>query len=72
MQIFRFRPKTPFLNKFTPENQNYYAEFNGDVQFFFSCLEKLFLGIFGPKNQNCQFELKFGSYTDLNTQNSMM
>ena len=42
VRSFRFRPETPFLNKF------------------------------GPKNQNCQFELKFGNYTNSNMQNSMM
>ena len=31
-----------------------------------------FLDKFGPKNQNCQSELKFGTYTDLNMQNSMV
>ena len=31
-----------------------------------------FLGKFGPKNQNCQFKLKFGTKTNLNMQNSMM
>ena len=30
------------------------------------------LGKFGPKYQNCQFELKFGTYTNLNMQKSMM
>ena len=34
--------------------------------------EILFLDKFGPKNQNCQSELKFGTYTDLNMQNSMV
>ena len=36
-----------------------YAEFNDDVHFFSFWLEILFLGKFGPKNQNCQLELKF-------------
>ena len=30
-----------------------------------------FLGKFGPKNQNCQFILKFGTWTNSNIQNSM-
>ena len=34
-------------------------------------LEILFLGKFGPKNQNCQFMLKFGTWTNLNMQNSV-
>ena len=29
-----------------------------------------FLGKFGPKNQNCQFELEFSTYANLNMQNS--
>ena len=32
-------------------------------------LEIPFLGKFGPKNQNCQFKLKFGTKTNLNMQN---
>ena len=31
-----------------------------------------FLDKFGPKNQNCLFKLKFGTYTNSNTQNSMV
>ena len=31
-----------------------------------------FLGKFGPKNQNYQFKLKFGTYTNSNMQNSMV
>ena len=31
-----------------------------------------FLGKLGPKNQNCQFKLKFGTYTNSNMQNSMV
>ena len=42
------------------------------VLFFFSRPEKPFLGKSGQKNQNCQFKLKFGTKTNLNTQNSMM
>ena len=34
-------------------------------------LEIPFLGKFGPKNQNCQFILKFGTQTNSNMQNSM-
>ena len=30
-----------------------------------------YLGKFGPKNQNYQFKLKFGTKTNLNKQNSM-
>ena len=35
-------------------------------------LEMLFLSKFGPKNQNCHFQLKFGTKTNLNIQNSMV
>ena len=31
-----------------------------------------FLGKFGPKSQNYQFMLKFGTYTNSNMQNSMV
>ena len=34
--------------------------------------EKPFLGKSVQKNQNCQFELKFGTKTNLNMWNSMM
>ena len=30
------------------------------------------LGKFGPKNQNCKFKLKFGTYTNSNMQSSLM
>ena len=31
-----------------------------------------FLGKFGPKNQNCQFKLKFGTQANPNMQNKMV
>ena len=34
-------------------------------------MEIPFLGKFGPKNQNYQFKLKFGTYTNSNMQNSL-
>ena len=34
--------------------------------------ETPFLGKFGPKNQNCQFNLKFGTWTNSNMENSMV
>ena len=49
-----------------------YTEFNGDVHFFCFKPETAFLGKFGSKNQNGQFELKFGAYTNSNMQNSMV
>ena len=48
-----------------------YAEFNGAVHFFSFRPETPFLGKFGPKNQNCQFNVKFGTLTNSNMQNSM-
>ena len=35
-------------------------------------MEIPFLGKFGPKNQNCHFKVKFGTYTNSNMQNSMV
>ena len=34
--------------------------------------EKHFFGKFGPKNEICQFKLKFGTKTNLNMHNSML
>ena len=45
---------------------------NGDVQFSYFRLKRSFLGKFGPKNQNCQFKLKFGTLTNSNKQKSMV
>ena len=39
---------------------------------FYFWVEILFLGKFGPKNQNSRFKLKFGSYSNSNMQNSMV
>ena len=39
--------------------------------FFHFWLELPLLGKLGPKNQNCQFKLKFGTYTNSNKQNSV-
>ena len=47
------------------------AEFNSDAQFVCFRLEIPFLGKFGPKSQNCQFQMKFDTYTNLNMQNLM-
>ena len=49
-----------------------YAELIGAVPFFCFRSEKPFLGKFGPRNQNFQFRLNFGTQTNLNMQNSMM
>ena len=46
---------------------------NSMVVFTFSALiRKTFFGKTSPKNQNCQFKLKFGSKTKSNIQNSMI
>ena len=47
------------------------AEFSSYVHFFRFRPQIPFLGKFGPKNQNCQFILKFGTWTNSNLQNSM-
>ena len=49
-----------------------YAEFNDAVNFFCFSVEILFLGKFGPKNQNYQFKQKFGTYTNSNMHNSVV
>ena len=46
---------------------------NSMVLFTFSVFDrKHFLDKFDPKNQNCQFKLKFGTQTNSNMQNSMV
>ena len=49
-----------------------YAEFNGDVHFFFFLPKIFFLYKFGPKNQNFPFKLKLGSKTNSYMENSMV
>ena len=49
-----------------------YPEFNGGVRFLCFWPEISFLSKFGPKIQNCQFKLKFGTETNSNKQNSMV
>ena len=43
-----------------------YAEFSGYVHFFQFPPQIPFLGKLGQKNQNCQFILKFGTWTNSN------
>ena len=43
------------------ENYCKNTEFNGGVHFFCFRSEVHFLTKLGPKNQNCQFKLKFGT-----------
>ena len=45
----------------------FYAELNGDFLTGITLFGKL-----GPKNQNCQFKLKFGTFTNSNMQNSIV
>ena len=40
------------------------TKLNSDVHFSCFTLEIPLLGKFGPKNQNCQFRLKFGIYNN--------
>ena len=42
------------------------------VRFFYFRPEVPFWGKYGLKNQNCEFKLKFGTWTNWNMQNSMM
>ena len=47
------------------------AEFSSYVHFFRFRPQIPFSGKFGPKNQNCQFILKFDTWTNSNLQNAM-
>ena len=47
------------------------AEFTGYVHFFQFRQQIPSLGKFGPINQNCQFILKFSTWTNSNLQNSV-
>ena len=49
-----------------------YAECSGDADFFHFLPETSCLGKFGPKIQNCQFRLKFGTKANSHIQNSMV
>ena len=82
MQIFSFRPETPFLDKSSPKYQNYESKLkfgtqtnshmqNSIMMFTFSVFDQKYP--FGVNLvQNCQFALKFGTYTNMNMQNSMV
>ena len=48
------------------------AEFNGNIYFSFFTTQIPLLDKFGPKNQNYQFKLKFGTSANSNMQNSVM
>ena len=86
MWFFRFRPEIPFLCKFGKKKKKIQiVSLNWNlvpsliricrVQWrgsFFSVSDRKHpLGKLGPKNQSCQFKLKFGTYTNSNTHNSM-
>ena len=49
-----------------------YAEFNGGVHFLCFKRETPFSGKFAPKTQNCQFKVKFGTYTNSNMLNTVV
>ena len=51
--------------------QSEYAEFSSYAQFFRFRPQIPFLGKFGPKYQNCQSFLKFGTWANSNMQCSM-
>ena len=48
-----------------------HVEFSGYAHFFRFRMQIPFLSKFDPKIQNCQFILKFGTWTNSNMQNSM-
>ena len=48
------------------------TEFGGEVYFLCFRAEVSFFGKFVPKDQNCQFKLRFGTMTSTNMQNSMV
>ena len=48
-----------------------YSEFSGYVHFSRFRPQIPFLGKVGPENQNCQFILKVGTWTNSNMQHSM-
>ena len=72
--FFRFRPEIPFLRKFAQKKKKKVCQcklkfgtktnsnmLNCDVHFFCFSLEISFLGKLGPKTQNRQIKVKFGS-----------
>ena len=61
MRFFALDRKHPFWANLVQKIKT--AEFNSDVHFFGFQPEITFLGKFGPKNQNCPFKLKFGTYS---------
>ena len=74
-----------FLGKFGPKSQNFISwSLNLVARLIQTCriqwwcslfcfwLEIPFWGKFSPKSQNYKLKLKFGTYTNLNMQNSMM
>ena len=85
LHFFCFGPEIPFWSKSGRKKNKIvslrwnlilrlieYAKFSGDVRFLRFRLEILFLGKFGPKNQNDQFKVKLDTWTYSNMQNSMV
>ena len=69
--------KYPFMANFILEVEVWYLEFqicriHKSFTFFRFWPDILFLGKIGPRNQNCQFKLKFGILTNWNMQNSLL
>ena len=69
--------KYPFMVYFFLEVEVWYGEFQicriyQSFTFFRFWPDILFLGKIGPRNQNCQFKLKFGILTNWNMQNSLL
>ena len=46
-------------------------EFNGGLHSICFRLKVTFLDKFRPKTEDCQFQLKFGTYSNLNMKNSL-
>ena len=63
------KPIFQAVGRSTHSPQNKGKTLNVDVHFFCFRLDIPSLGKFGPKTQNCQFKLEFGTQTNLNMQN---
>ena len=67
MQKFKFVCSGKFATQIKSNIQNSMGVF-----FILLKLETPFLGKFGPKNENCQFQLKFDTQSNSNMKNSMV
>ena len=84
VRFFRFRPEIPISGKFGMKFKTVSVNWNLVLKLIRACRiqswcslfcvrrETPFLGKFSPKNQNCQFTLKFGTKTNSNMQKSMV